>query len=437
MKLPFSNFSLEATIGKFYLREVEATNAQFVVKLDGGRVLIKPAQLTLNGAPVNATADLDLSVDGYKYDVTLGAQPIPLAPFVNSFVPERKGQFAGVTLANANIKGAGITGASLRKNLSGDFGFASTNLNLAIPNLQSKVIKEVINVIVGIPDLIKNPTAALGNLLGRLTGSGSSTKGGFTEDLMSRPIDAVQMKGRAAGGKITLEQAEIRSSAFLASAAGDISLADILTNSAISFPVRVSLSRPFAEKVGLAGNTPTNQLMVALPEFLTMVGTIGKPEKKVNGMALVALAAKAGGGVANQIGGTTGGQVGALLNSLSGLAGGNTQPTTTSTAPTAAPQPQPQTSAPGTSTTQPTATGAKSAPPSAPVPATNPPAQQQKQVNVFDLFRPQSAPASTNASNTNAASTNIAKATTNAPTSNTQTQQQINVLDLFKKPKKQ
>ena len=254
---------------------------------------------------------------------------------------------------------------------------------------------------------------------------------------MSRPIDAVQMKGRAAGGKITLEQAEIRSSAFLASAAGDITLADILTNSAISFPVRVSLSRSFAEKVGLTGNTPTNQLMVALPDFLTMGGTIGKPEKKVNGLALVALAAKAGGGVANQIGGTTGAQVGGLLNTLSGLAGGNTQPTTTSTAPTAAPQPQPQTSAPGTSTTQPTATGAKSAPPSAPVPATNPPAQQQKQVNVFDLFRPQSAPASTNASNTNAASTNIAKATTNAPTSNTQTQQQINVLDLFKKPKKQ
>ena len=430
MKLPVSNFSFEATIGKFYLREVEATNVQFVVKLDGGRVLIKPAQLTLNGAPVNATADLDLSVDGYKYDVTLGAQPIPLAPFVNSFVPERKGQFSGVTLANANIKGAGVTGPSLRKNLSGDFGFASTNLNLAIPNLQSKVIKEVINVIVGIPDLIKNPTATLGNLLGRLTGSSSAAKGGFTDDLMSRPIDAVQMKGRAAGGVITLEQAEIRSSAFLASAAGSITLADILTNSAISFPVKVSLNRTFADKVGLAGNTPTNQLMVALPDFLTMNGTIGKPEKKVNGMALAAVALKAGAGVAGQIGGAAGGQVGAILNSLSGLAGGNQQSQPQPTTPTATP----------TTTTNAAraATNAPAAPP-----------QAQPQGNLLDLFRPAPAPAASNPPPPPAkapaptqpqpanAGTNTVKAATNAPTSNTQTQQQINLLDLFKKPKKQ
>ena len=429
MKLPFSNFSLEATVGKFYLREVEATNVQFVVKLDSGRVLLKPAQLVLNGAPVNATADLDLSVPGYKYDVTLGAKPIPLEPLVNSFVPERKGQLHGVTLANANLKGAGITGASLRKNLSGDFGFASTNLNLAIPNLQSKAVKEVINAIVGIPDLIKNPTAALGNLLGRLTGGGGGggNKSGFAEELMSRPIDAIQVQGRALDGKITLEQAEIRSSAFQASAAGVITLADILTNSAISFPVKVSLSRAFADKVGLAGNTPTNQLMVALPDFLTMHGTIGKPEKKVNGMALGAVALKAGAGVASQIGGATGGQVGAILNSLSGLVGGNPPPATSANPAPAAPSPAPApTSAPASSTLPPAAPNANRVNPATSAPPANPPAAQQKKVNFLDLLGPQPPPANTNAP----------RAATNAPTSNTQTQQ-INLLDLFKKPKKQ
>src|SRR4029077_13656878 len=101
-------------------------------KSDGSGVLRQPRQRFINAAPVNAAADIDLSVAGYKYDVSLGASPIPLAPLVNSFVPERKGQFHGVTLANAKFKGAGITGASLRKNLSGDFSFASTNLDLAI-----------------------------------------------------------------------------------------------------------------------------------------------------------------------------------------------------------------------------------------------------------------------------------------------------------------
>lgn len=331
VKLPFSNFTFEAGVGKFYLREVEATNFQFVAKLDGSHVLLKPAQLTLNGAPVSATADLDLSLPGYKYDVAFNGSPIPLTPLVNSFAPERKGQLQGVTLANAQIKGAGVTGPSLRKNLAGQFGFASTNLNLSIANVRSPLINGVINVIVGIPDLIKNPTATLGNLLTGFKGGGA--KGGFADELTAHPIDAILMRGRVADGRVTVEQAEMKSLAFEVSAAGDIALADILTNSAIRFPVRVSLSRPLAEKVGLAGDTPTNQPMAILPDFLTMKGTLGKPEKDIKGLVLVGLAARAGLGVAEQGVTAIGGKAGDILNALGGLAGGggaaNTASTTT------------------------------------------------------------------------------------------------------------
>lgn len=329
VKLPFANFTFEAGIGKFYLREVEATNFQFVAKLNGSHVLLKPMQLTLNGAPITASADLDLSMPGYKYDVAFNGSPIPLTPLVNSFMPERKGQLQGVTLANAQFKGAGVTGPSLRKNLTGQFGFASTNLNLSIANVRSPLINGVINVIVGIPDLIKNPTAALGNLLTGFKGGG--TTGGFADELTARPIDAILMRGRVADGRVTVEQAEVKSAAFEVSTVGDIALADILTNSAIRFPVRVALSRPLAEKVGLAGNTPTNQPMAALPDFLTMKGTLGKPEKDIKALVLVALAAKAGGGIAGQTGTAIGGKVGDVLNALGGLAGGGTNANTPST----------------------------------------------------------------------------------------------------------
>ena len=333
---PCRNFSFEASVGKFYLREVEATNFQFAANLDGGRVVLKPAQFVLNGAPVSATADLDLSVPGYKYEVNLGASPIPLAPLVNSFVPERKEQFHGVTLANAKIKGAGTTGPALRKNLSGDFSFATTNLDLAIPNLKSKLIKEVINVVVAIPELVKNPTATVGNLIGRLTGTG--TKGGFADEVMARPIEAIRVQGRVADGKITLEQAEVHSSAFQASAPGEIALNDILTNSAIRFPVQISLNRALAEKAGLAGNTPTNQPMVALSHFLTMHGTVGEPKKEINYAVLGALALQASGGIVKQTGLAIGDKAGSLLNAL-GLGGPNQQSgsaQTTNTAPGAA-----------------------------------------------------------------------------------------------------
>src|SRR5208283_857286 len=62
VKLPFQNFTAEANIGRFYLHEIEITNLQAGIKIDGGHVLVKPFQFALNGAPVNATADLDLSV---------------------------------------------------------------------------------------------------------------------------------------------------------------------------------------------------------------------------------------------------------------------------------------------------------------------------------------------------------------------------------------
>ena len=68
--LPLQNFTVAANIGRLYLHEVAITNFQTTVKLDGGHVQVKPFQLVLNGAPVNASVDLDLNVPGYKYNLT-------------------------------------------------------------------------------------------------------------------------------------------------------------------------------------------------------------------------------------------------------------------------------------------------------------------------------------------------------------------------------
>ena len=69
VNLPFQNFLLELAIGHVYLRDLEITNWQTGVKLDGGHVLLKPLQLVLNGAPINGNVDLNLAVPGYQYDV--------------------------------------------------------------------------------------------------------------------------------------------------------------------------------------------------------------------------------------------------------------------------------------------------------------------------------------------------------------------------------
>ena len=110
MNLPLQNFTVAADIGQLYLHEVAITNFQTTVKMDGGHVLVKPFQLVLNGAPVNASADLDLSVPGYKYNLHVNADQVPLAPLVNTFAPDRQGQLGGTLTAHAQIAGAGTTG---------------------------------------------------------------------------------------------------------------------------------------------------------------------------------------------------------------------------------------------------------------------------------------------------------------------------------------
>ena len=328
IKLPFQNFACDVNIGRLRLREVDLTKLQATALINGGHVLLKPCQLTLNGAPVSASADLDLGVPGYRYDVTFNAQAVPLSPLVNSFQPERKGQIAGHLTASAQIKGEGTTGANLQKHLSGQFTVLATNLNLAVVNVRNRTMKTVINFVIAIPELLKNPTGTVVNWLGKLTGLGGPSKSGWLEELTSAPINVLIVQGDAGKGHIRLQQAEVRSAAFQAQANGDIAIAPILTNSTLDLPVNLALSRSLCERIGL-GSADTNTAYVALPQLLTVKGTVGDPKEDKNMVALLALAAKVGGGVAKQIGGTTGSQVSGLIDAVIG--GGKTAPANAST----------------------------------------------------------------------------------------------------------
>ncbi len=281
VKLPLQNFTLTANVGQFYLHEVAITNFQTMVKIDGGHVVAKPFQLALNGAPVNATADVDLGVPGYKYKVAFDAKSIPLAPLVNTFQPARAGQMGGTLTANAQIAGAGITGASLQKNLAGQFDLDLTNLNLSVINLRSPILKTVINVVATIPEILSKPENAIASLLGGITGQGS-----LMNELQQSPVESISARTTAGNGTIHLRQATVQSAAFKADAAGgSVALNSVLTNSTINIPVTVSLSQAIASRLDLAGSA-TNLAYVPLPQFLTLAGTVGQPKANINKMAL-------------------------------------------------------------------------------------------------------------------------------------------------------
>lgn len=330
-QLPLRNFTADATVRRLYLREVDISDFQTTAKIDGGHVVIQPCKLTLNGAPMSAAVDVDLGVPGYKYGLTFNARAVPLAPLVNSFEPERKGQLGGTFTAQAKINGVGTDGASLQKTLNGQFDMGSTNLNLSIVNIKSPVIKTVVNVVATLPELLKNPESAVGSLLGSLTGQ---TKGSLTDELSKSPINSIVARGNAGSGKVNLQQATIQSAAFQADASGTITLAQVLTNSAIQIPVTVSLSQPVAQRVNLVpAGTPTNAAYVKLPEFLTETGTLGNPKADIKKMVLISLAAKGIGGSIPGIGGTAGTIIQGLSGALGGKAGTGTNPPNSATNP--------------------------------------------------------------------------------------------------------
>ncbi len=320
IKLPLHNFTATAAIRRLYLHEIEIADWQAGVTIDGGHVVLNPFKLALNGAPVNTMLDMDLGVPGWTYVGSLSAQAIPLAPLVNTFQPERKGILGGTLTAQAKLAGAGVTGAGLQKNLAGQFDVSATNLNLSVDNIQgntvyTRLLKTLVSTIAAIPDLAKNPASAATSLLAGLIGPGdsrTSRAGRLTTDLQKSPINWVTLHGAAGSGRVTVQQAVVQSPAFEAQAHdGTIALAEVLNDSPLQIPVSVLLERAVAQRINMAGDTPTNSIYAKLPDFLTMKGTLGKAKADINYIALSSAVLQGTGG--------KGGQVGGALQGLSGL----------------------------------------------------------------------------------------------------------------------
>jgi hypothetical protein len=336
--MPVSNFVAEASINRLHLRDLEVASFQTTVKLDGGKTLVKPFKASLNGAPVNGSVELDLGVPGYKYDVNFGADNVPIPPLVSLAMPDRTGQFGGTATATLGLKGAGITEANLAKNLSGNFYLGTTNLNFKLVDARSSLVKSVVNIVIGIPDmlrsvpaLLKDPVAGAGAIFGKLTGAATSSAPGWVDQIMQSPADVIVLRGQVGSSRLEVQEARLRSPAFLAEARGEIGLLPVLTNSTLKLPLQISLARGLAEKVKLVpAGTPSNAVYAKLPDFVGLKGTVGNPKTDLNAIALAGLAAQAGAGLAGDSGGALGsalGSVGSLLTGGSGTkSGGSNAP---------------------------------------------------------------------------------------------------------------
>jgi hypothetical protein len=310
--LPLHNFTASAAIGKFYLHEVEITNLLANINVNGSEVHVKPLQLALNGAPIQAAADLNLGVPGYVYDVSLDAQGIPVSPLANTFVPGASGKYSGEINAGVQVKGQGVTGASLQQHLDGRVSLVLTNANIQLIASHTKIFFIPINVQL-IATLLNVP------------------------EIMQSPLSGVNALVNLGQGRIDVQRAQVLSPAFQGNVHGTIPIADVLTNSPLNLPVEVSLADSLAGKLKLSGAQRADGY-TQLPVFLTVTGTIGHPQTKENALVITSLTAGALTDVAGKlIGGKAGETIketGGMIQGLEGLFGHKTTtnaPATTTT----------------------------------------------------------------------------------------------------------
>jgi hypothetical protein len=249
---------------------------------------VNPFTLTLNGAPVSFTTVANLGVPGYEYDMNAKLAGVPVEPLVNSFAPEKRGQMKGDLFTLVQIKGAGVTGPNLKKNLGGQIGFTLTNANVQVS--KNKYIQLILNplaVVLGTPELAESPLTWMDTQIGIGTGT------------------------------VTLTNATVRSSLFSAGVDGTITLQDVLTNSTLNnLPVRIALVGSVAKRVAFLPVIGNGTDSVSLPQFYAIGGTLGKPDPHVDKAALLK------GAVTGTIG-RVGGEAGRVLQGLGNIGGGS------------------------------------------------------------------------------------------------------------------
>lgn len=260
IELPIEKFNVEVALATFFAREIAVSNYVTKVAIVGSKVNVDPVSLTFNGAPLNAKADLNLGVPGYEYDVALKIDHLPIAPLVDTFSPEFKGKIKAEIITDVAIKGAGVTGVSLKKNLSGHAGATLTN---AVMNVLEKGI-----LMKSVATLLQAP------------------------EILEPPLDYLNAFARIGQGSVNIENFIVQSAAFQATATGGVTLDDTLTNSALNIPIGVSLSKNLAKIVKLTG-VDQNAKYTPLPDFATVGGTVGAHKVQLDRGKLLAVGIQA------------------------------------------------------------------------------------------------------------------------------------------------
>ena len=268
MNLPFQQLAADLKIDRLYLREIAISNWTGNITIKSNIVQLNPFKLEMNGGAMNVTGNFDVGKPGYVYQLGFNAKDVPLAPLANSLELVNSNQLQGTFVADATLRGAGITGPNLKNNLGGKLDFTLTNVNYTVGG------PKIRRILVPISLALKAP------------------------ELAETPINWVSAQTVISNGIVHVHNAAVESEAFLARLQGTVTLENVTSNSTINLPMDFSLRRSLAEKSKiLPPNTPEDVKYVSVGNIYSVRGTIGDPQPDANKTVLAGLALRGVGGL--------------------------------------------------------------------------------------------------------------------------------------------
>lgn len=227
--LPLRDATLRLDIAKIVLRKILVEGLKGEARVKDNVIGLEGFGFSMNGAPVKAQARVNVGVPGYEYAMGFDADRLQVAPVLDSFVPVMDGASQGEMRVQADIKGAGVTGASFKRNLAGFATVEGTNVQIRIPNRGIPLPRLLVKFVPFLPDEI-NPHTWLAAV-----GRGA---------VLADPIRDVQVHALMGQGGMVLTNTHVANSMFRVEAQGGVSFMDVLDDSRLEIPVLLALANP-------------------------------------------------------------------------------------------------------------------------------------------------------------------------------------------------
>lgn len=328
IRLPIRDLTAEVDIAGVFLRQISLKEVKGKLTAKNDVASLQDFGFSLNGAPVTASARVNLGKPGYEYDVHFNGEAMPLNPVVNSFVPVMTGLAQGTLLARVDIQGAGVTGAGFQRALNGKIAIEATNSVIRIPDRAIPLPTLLTKVIPILPDQV-NPTSLL-RLIGRSA-------------VLEEPIRVVEAHADIAQGVVNVTNTHVLSPAFTLTLGGDVRFAPVLDDSPVSLPVALAFAsngkipapRTIGRVSGTIGKTGFSSDPIGMAAIvgssIPVVGQLGNKGVDAIKSAGAELDKRAGGAIGKAgaaLGNLVGGDTNKPGSGLGGILKGVVQPAT-------------------------------------------------------------------------------------------------------------